>query len=61
MVRTYFMRLIYDIFSECKKNSTIVINLEHAYEPYIRYYGRDLNEYADAAILTVVRTLVKKK
>ncbi|CAD8072694.1 unnamed protein product [Paramecium sonneborni] len=61
MVRTYFLRLLYEIFSESKKNSTIVINMEHVYEPYIRYFGKEINEFADQAILTVVRTLVKKK
>lgn len=47
MVRTYFLRLLYEIFSESKKNSTIVINMEHVYEPYIRYFGKEINEFAD--------------
>lgn len=50
MVKTYFLRLIYDIFNECKEDSTIVINLEHRLEPYIRYYGREINEYTDTVI-----------
>ncbi|CAD8066017.1 unnamed protein product [Paramecium sonneborni] len=61
MVRTYFMRLVFDIFSQSKENSTIVINFEHINQPYIRYFGKDINEFTDTAILTVVRTLVKKK
>ncbi|CAD8149631.1 unnamed protein product [Paramecium octaurelia] len=61
MVRTYFVRLIYDIFSECRRGSSIVINLEHLQEPYIRYYGKEINEFADTAIQIVVRTLVKRK
>ncbi|CAD8153870.1 unnamed protein product [Paramecium pentaurelia] len=61
MVKTYFLRLIYDIFNECKEDSTIVINLEHRLEPYIRYYGREINEYTDTVIQTVVKTLVKKQ
>ncbi|CAD8174019.1 unnamed protein product [Paramecium octaurelia] len=61
MIKTYFMRLIFDVFNESKKDSTIIINLEHFQEPYIRYYGREINELQDTAILTVVKTLVKKK
>ncbi|CAD8174120.1 unnamed protein product [Paramecium pentaurelia] len=61
MIRTYFIRLIYAVFSESFKDSTVIINLEHFSEPYIRYYGKEINEFTDTAILTVIKTLVKKQ
>lgn len=50
MVRTYFLRLIYDIFCESNENSTIIINFEHLSESYIRYYGKEINEFTDTVI-----------
>lgn len=45
MIRTYFMRLLFDIFNVSKKDSTIIINLEHISDPYIRYYGKEIDEF----------------